>query len=162
MGLPFMKLFNFSSVFSIWPIVKTYWESEILIFLNSLAPSFFNFWTFVSFSGVTWLPISESEKIWVTVWAKVGFNPYPRILGKNPKCGTVTERVLREKNPERSVASFCICSHVLEFFSGKRARWRSQKMAYIFVQNGIFPHILAYAIWNKHHKIAQLTLYLNI
>ena len=56
-----MKLFNFSSAFSIWPIVKTYWESEILIFLNSLAPSFFNFWTFVSFSGVTWLPISESE-----------------------------------------------------------------------------------------------------
>ena len=27
---------------------------------------------------------------------------------KNPKRGTVTERVLREKNPERSVASFVI------------------------------------------------------
>ena len=27
-----------------------------------------------------------------------------------------------KKNPECSVASFCICSHVLEFFSGKRAR----------------------------------------
>ena len=48
------------------------------------------------------------------------------------------------------------------FFSGKRARWRSQKMAYIFVQHGIFPHILAYAIWNWHHKIALLTLYLHI
>ena len=73
-------------------------------------------------------------------------NPYPWILEKNPKRGTVTERVLRKKNPERSIASFCICSHVLEFFSGKRARWRSQKMAYIFVQHGIFPHTLAYAI----------------
>ena len=27
-----------------------------------------------------------------------------------------------EKNPERSVESFCICSHGLEFFSGNRAR----------------------------------------
>ena len=40
---------------------------------------------------------------------------------KDPKRGTITERVLRKKNPERSIASFCICSHVLEFFSGKRA-----------------------------------------
>ena len=35
-------------------------------------------------------------------------------------------------------------------------------MAYIFIQRGLFPIILAYAIWNKHHKIAQLTLYLYI
>ena len=44
-------------------------------------------------------------------------NPYPWILGKNPKRGTVTERVLRKKNPERSVVPF----------SRKRARWWSQK-----------------------------------
>ena len=56
----------------------------------------------------------------------------------------------------------CICSCALEIFSGKRARWRSQKMAYIFVQHGILPHILAYAIWNWHHKIAQLALFLHI
>ena len=37
-----------------------------------------------------------------------------------------------------------------------------QKMVYIFVQHGIIPHILAYAIWNWHHKIGQLTLYLHV
>ena len=84
-----------------------------------------------------------------------------------PFFGTVTERDFREKiqnagrspsafygkNPERSVATFVYVS-VLWIFSGNRARLRSQKMAYIFVQHGIFPHILAYAISNKHHKKA--------
>ena len=34
---------------------------------------------------------------------------------------------------------------------------RSQKMAYIFIQSSIFPFILAYAILNKHHNIAQMS-----
>ena len=42
-------------------------------------------------------------------------------------------------------------------FSGNRARWRFRNMAYIFVQNGISPHILTYAIFIYYHKIAQLT-----
>ena len=33
------------------------------------------------------------------------------------------------------------------FFFGKRARWWSQKMAYVFVQHGIIPHILAYVAY---------------
>ena len=35
-------------------------------------------------------------------------------------------------------------------------------MEYIFVQRGICPLILAYTILNKHHNIAQLTLYLHL
>ena len=31
---------------------------------------------------------------------------YRRILEKNPKFGTVTERVFRKKNPKHSIASF--------------------------------------------------------
>ena len=41
---------------------------------------------------------------------------------KNPKFGTVTVRVSREKNPERSVASFVYVPVLWIFFSGKRAR----------------------------------------
>ena len=41
-------------------------------------------------------------------------------------------------------------------------RRRSRKVAYNFVQHGIFFLILAYVIWNNYHKIAQLTLYLHI
>ena len=65
---------------------------------------------------------------------------------KNPKRGTVTESVLRKKNPERSMKKICICFCALDFFSGKHSRSRSQKMAYIFVQHGISALILAYAI----------------
>ena len=44
-------------------------------------------------------------------------NPYPWILGKkNPKRGTITERVSRKKNPERSVASFVYVSVLWIFF----------------------------------------------
>ena len=49
--------------------------------------------------------------------------------------------MLREKNPERSVESFCICSHDLEYFCSARH---------------ISPHIgicgIWYAISNKHHS----------
>ena len=48
--------------------------------------------------------------------AATTLNPYPWILGKNPKGGTITERVFRKKNPERSIASICICSCALKFF----------------------------------------------
>ena len=92
--------------------------------------------------------------------------PYPWIMGKKSKTRNRHRARFAEKNPERSIESICICSCALEFFSGNHARSRSQKMAYniwyIFVQHNIFPHILAYAISNKHHKKAQLTLYLHI
>ena len=65
---------------------------------------------------------------------------------KNPKRGTITERLLRKKNPEGSIEKICICFCAVDFFSKNDARPRSQKMAYIFVQHGIFPLILAYAI----------------
>ena len=48
-------------------------------------------------------------------------NPYPWILEKDPNRGTVTERVSREKNPERSAASFVYVS-LLWIFSGKRPK----------------------------------------
>ena len=82
--------------------------------------------------------------------------------GKKSKTRDRDRACFAEKNPERSLASICILFRALDFFSGKRARLRSQKMAYIFVQHGIFPLILAYAIWNLHYSIAQLTLYLYI
>ena len=58
-------------------------------------------------------------------------NPYPWMIHgeswkKNPKRGTVTERHFREKNPERSIASICICFCAMDFFSGNDARWRSR------------------------------------
>ena len=53
--------------------------------------------------------------------------------GKKPKHGNIYKLMPR---------------YALDFFSGKHARSRSQKMAYIFVQHGISSLILAYAIWN--------------
>ena len=41
---------------------------------------------------------------------------------KNPKRGTITERLLRRKNPERSIKKICICFCALDFFSRKHAR----------------------------------------
>ena len=41
---------------------------------------------------------------------------------KNPKRGTITERVLRKKNPERSIKKICICFCAVDIFSRKRAR----------------------------------------
>ena len=83
-------------------------------------------------------------------------NPYPWILEKNPKCGTITERVSRKKSrAQRCVICICFCA--LDFSVTRSVT--VPKMAYSFDQHGIFPHILAYAISNKK---AQLTLYLHI
>ena len=41
---------------------------------------------------------------------------------KNPKRGTITERVFAEKNPERSIESISICFCAVDFFSGNHAR----------------------------------------
>ena len=79
----------------------------------------------------------------------------------NPKRGTITERVLRKKSRAQRCV-ICICFFPLYNFSINDARWWSRKMAFIFVQRGIFPLILAYAIWSKFHKKAQLALYLHI
>ena len=64
---------------------------------------------------------------------------------KNPKRGTVAERVFRKKIQRAALHQFVYVS-VLWIFSGKHARLRSQKIAYIFVQHGICPLMLAYAI----------------
>ena len=105
----------------------------------------------------------EILNIWFILYdtKKSPLNLCPWILKKNPKCGTVTERVSRGKIQSAALHHLYmfLCFGI---FSGKRARWRSQKMTYIFVHRGIFPHILAYAIWNWHYEIAQLTLYLHI
>ena len=79
---------------------------------------------------------------------------------KNPKRGTITERFLRKKSRAQHwiILYMFLC---FRFFQ----KWGSvtvPKMAYIFVQRGIFPLILAYAIWNMHHNIAKLALYLHI
>ena len=66
--------------------------------------------------------------------------------GKHQICRTVTERVFRGENK-------CF---------GNRARCRSQKFLFIFLQCDISPLILAYAISNLYHNIAQLTPYLYI
>ena len=41
---------------------------------------------------------------------------------KNPKRGTITERVLWKKNPERSIEKICICFCALDFFPENYAR----------------------------------------
>ena len=51
----------------------------------------------------------------------IQFNPYPWILKKNPKRGTVAERVFRKKNTESSIASICICFRALDFFRKVRS-----------------------------------------
>ena len=38
---------------------------------------------------------------------------------KNPKRGTITERLLRKKNPERSIEKICICLCAVDFFFQK-------------------------------------------
>ena len=62
-----------------------------------------------------------------------------------PFFGTVTERVLRKKHPECSGVAFVYVS-VLWIFFRKSRPLMVPKMAYIFVQHCIYPHILAYAI----------------
>ena len=70
-------------------------------------------------------------------------NPYPWIL-ENPEIENA-ERVLQKKNPERSVVPFVYVS-VIRIFLRKLRSVMVPKIAYIFVQHRIFPHILAYAI----------------
>ena len=91
----------------------------------------------------TWLMLHESR-------APIENIPLTLIRESEKKSKTQDRdrACIPKKNPERSIESICICFHALDFFSGKHARSRSQKMAYIFVQHGIFPLILAYAIWN--------------
>ena len=52
----------------------------------------------------------------------------------------------RGKKSRAQRCIICICSCALEFFFRKAHSVTVPKMAYIFVQHGIFPHILAYAI----------------
>ena len=77
-------------------------------------------------------------------------NPYPWILEKRSK----TRDRSRARFPEKIQSA--VWHH--GFFSGKRGRWQSQKMANIFVQHGIFALILAYAIWNLHQSQYFLSL----
>ena len=86
-------------------------------------------------------------------------NPYPRILEDKSK---TRDSARFQKSLKRSIASICICFCALELFSRKRARWRSQDKTYIFVHCRIFCLILAYTIYNKHHGIVHLTLYLHV
>ena len=63
----------------------------------------------------------------------------------SPKRGTVTERVFRKKSRAQHCI-ICICFRALDYFFRKARSITVPKMAYIFVQHGIFPLILAYAI----------------
>ena len=67
--------------------------------------------------------------------------------GENPKRGTITERVLREKIQSAASHQFLHVA-MLWIFSQKSRLVMVPKMAYIFVQRGIISLILAYAIWN--------------
>ena len=99
-------------------------------------------------------------KLYDTISVQVGINP-----SMNPGKKSKTRDRHRACFPKKNQ---CVALHhfvyvpVLWSFPGKQAHWRSQKMAYIFVQQGIFPLILAYAIWNLHHSKAQLTVYQHI
>ena len=86
---------------------------------------------------------------------KQALNPYPWILKKS-KTPDHHRACFAEKNPERSIEKICIYFCALHFFQKTRSA-TVPKMAYIFVQHGIFPLILAYAIWHLYHKVAQLT-----
>ena len=111
----------------------------------------------------------KSRKIWKTcVTSKIlyffsrSINPYPWIL-KKPKTRDYHHACFVEKKSRaQHWENFCICFCALNSIFQKTRSARVPKMAYIFVQFGIFPLILAYAIWKSHHSIAQLTLYLYI
>ena len=79
---------------------------------------------------------------------------------KNPKRGTITERIFRE-NQEHSIASFVYVS-LLRIFR-KSCSVTVPKIAFIFNQRGISPFILVYDILNKHSLTdTQLTHYLQL
>ena len=107
-----------------------------------ISPNFFlilawRFSLFYVFNGTIFLLILGSyqsciESILLTLiresWKKI------QNAGPSPSA-------FRGKKSRAQRCIICQCSCGLEFFSGKRARWRSQKMAYIFVQRGISPII---------------------
>ena len=64
---------------------------------------------------------------------------------KNPKRGAITEHVLRKKIQSATLRRFVYVSVLWIFFQKTRSA-TVPKMAYIFVQHGIFSLILAYAI----------------
>ena len=67
----------------------------------------------------------------------------------NPKRVTITERIFCALIFLLCFEGYCALMLLcFDFFPGKHARLRSQKMAYICGQHGIFPLILAYAIRN--------------
>ena len=61
------------------------------------------------------------------------------------KSKKIKTRDRHKANPERSIALS-----------------ESLKNGIYFYQHGILPLILAYTIWNMHHNIALLKLYLHI
>ena len=88
-------------------------------------------------------------------------NTYPWILKKSKTRDRDRARS-SEKNQERSIASFCICSHVLGFLSENRARWWSQKWHIFLISTAYFS-----SYWHMLFEISiiilsQLGLYLHM
>ena len=120
-------------------------------------------WIFSSNDSVAWYPWTcvnwfyNNHLSTIFNW-KIYYNLYK--LNSDKKTSLVIN-VFYGKKIQSALHQFVYVSVLWSFFR-KHARLRSQKMAYIFVQRRIFPLILAYAIWNKHHNIGQLALYLHI
>ena len=72
---------------------------------------------------------------------------------------SITERAFREKIQSTETYKAIQCC-ALDFSRKTRSVMVTKNG--IFFQSGISPLILAYAILNLHHKIAQLTIYLQI
>ena len=58
---------------------------------------------------------------------------------KNPKRETITERVLRKKNPERSIESICICFCAVDFFPEITLRDGPKKWHIFLFSAAYFP-----------------------
>ena len=140
-----------------------FWKMNELIFSRSITISLSiirlktNLRNYMFYSHSIWHIWSgpHNSRKYPRLWARVSDSICNSSLNpqkESPSSATLTlireswKKIQNAGKPRAQRCIICICSCALDFFPGKRAWW----------------DILAYAIWNWHHKIAQLTLYLHI
>ena len=102
-----------------------------------------------SYRSIRWSALWTRVGVWESRWLSSTLTLIRDFWIKNPKRGTVTERVSRKKFRVYHCI-ICISSCALEF-SGKRARWRYQKSIYLCSARHFFTHIGI-----CHFKLASL------
>ena len=109
--------------------LKIFWNSEIQkkwsknllkkekMLNRSIILTRTNFKNFSTLHNMKWTKFSDKDNNALPSDSRT-LNPHPWIL-KHPKRGTVTVRVFRETNPERSITSIDVCFCALDFYSRK-------------------------------------------